>query len=149
MFRPNSFFIYRVPFKIFPSPLFTCRMRCSSSLLSEQPAAEPCISPRPTLLCLCKQMLKYLAERLSARPPRHPPLLITLLSSSPSSAQPARGTHSWTHSLHARVGTSYFSPRLVNHCFVPRIQFSLFLAISVVYGEWVNLVIVSAWHLVL
>ena len=30
---------------------------------------------------------------------------------------------------------------------VPSIEPCLILAISVVYGEWVNLVIVSAWHL--
>ena len=122
VFCTNSFFIYRVPFKIFPSPLFTCRMQCSSSssLLSEQPAAELYVSPRPTLLYLRKQIIKYLAEQLSACPPRHPPLLVILLSSSPSSAQPARGTHSWTpvrrDSLHAWVRILHFPPPLTALC---------------------------------
>ena len=32
---------------------------------------------------------------------------------------------------------------------VPNIVYRLILAVFVVYGEWVNLAIVSAWHLVL
>ena len=104
------------------SPLHYLRVERSSSsssssgLLSEQPALNPCV-PRPSLLCLRKQILKYLAGLLSACPPDHLPLLITFLSSAGQRSS----------QLDAAVGISYFSPPHVNPCFVPllSIKFSL------------------------